>query len=151
MFVWLLILFVTIPLIELALLLRVAQAIELGPTIALVLITGILGAALARREGFRTWARVQADLSAGRMPTSEIVDALLILVAGVVLITPGLITDLIGFALLVPPIRGAFKRKMAEHFKSRIVTIHPGTQTDHGFVDVEVNDARDATSESRLP
>ena len=151
MFGWLLLLFVSLPLIELALLLRVSQAIELGPTIALVLVTGVLGAALARREGFRTWMRVQADLAAGRMPTSEIVDALLILVAGVVLVTPGLITDAIGFALLIPPVRNALKRKVAKQFQSRIVMMHQGAPVDDGFVDVEVTAVRDASSENTLP
>ena len=151
MFGWLLLLFIALPLVELALLLRVAQAIELGPTIALVLVTGVLGAALARREGFRTWMRVQADLAAGRMPTSEIVDALLILVAGVLLVTPGLITDGIGFALLIRPVRNALKRKVAHHFRSRIVTIRRGAPDDDDFVDVEITEVRESPPENRLP
>ncbi|MCH7527539.1 MAG: FxsA family protein [Planctomycetes bacterium] len=141
MFLLLLILFVTVPLVELALLIRIAQAIDLLPTIILVVVTGIVGAALARREGLKTWTRVQADLADGRMPTAEIIDAFLILVAGVLLVTPGIITDLVGFSLLVPPIRNFYKRKVAGHFRSRIVMLHhpPGDE----FVDVEPTEAHD--------
>ncbi len=151
MFLWLLLLFVTIPLIELALLIKVAQTIELGPTIALVVVTGVTGAALARRQGFSTWKRIQTDLAAGRMPTSDIVDGLLILVAGVVLITPGIITDLLGFALLIPPIRGFLKRKAANHFRSRIVVMGHRTPTDDDFVDVQITDVSQGPSRTELP
>jgi UPF0716 protein FxsA len=143
----LLFLFVTVPLVELYLLIRVAQAISPIPTIALVVVTGIVGAALARHEGTKTWTRVQADLAAGRMPASEIIDALLILIAGVLLVTPGIITDLFGFSLLIPSIRSTYKKKVADYLRSRIVTLH--NQGDDSIIDVEVTDVRDA--EDRTP
>lgn len=159
MLFWLMLLFVSLPLIELWLLIRVAATIELGPTILLVIVTGVVGAALARRQGLRTWVRVQQDLAAGRMPGTEIVDALLILVAGVVLITPGLVTDAIGFSLLVPPIRSWIKRKVGDHFRANIVVTHQGMTVNNGinhassdgFVDVEASEARDLRNGSELP
>lgn len=148
MLLWLMLLFVTMPLVELWLLIRIAGVIDLGPTILLVVVTGVVGASLARRQGLRTWLRVQHDLAAGRMPGSEIVDALLILVAGVMLITPGLVTDSLGFALLVPPIRGFLKRRVADRFRSRIVVMNSGVVAGSGFIDVEPTDARDVDSRS---
>lgn len=150
MLAWLILLFVGIPLVELFLLIRIAQVISPLPTLALVVVTGVVGASLARRQGMKTWARVQSDLSQGRMPTSEIVDALLIFIAGVVLITPGIITDVFGFCLLVPSIRASFKLRVAEHLRSRIVMIQhpdsPGAEDD--IIDVEVTEASDVPPRS---
>jgi UPF0716 protein FxsA len=98
-------LFVTVPLAELALLVWVGRRVGLVPTVALVVVTGIAGAALARWQGLATLDRFRAALDAGRLPHRELVDGVLILVAGAVLLTPGLLTDLAGFLLLVPPVR----------------------------------------------
>ncbi len=148
MFFYLLLLFVLMPIIELSLLIRLAKAISLGPTLGIVILTGIVGAALARAQGVSAWNKVQRDLADGRMPTSEIVDALLIFIAGVVLITPGLITDVIGFTLLIPPARKIFKAKLASHFQSRMVFIHPGATDPYtaadDFIDVQATSAHDA-------
>jgi UPF0716 protein FxsA len=106
-------LFVIVPLVELALLIRLGQWIGLLPTVALVVITGIVGAALARREGLRTFLAMQADLRGGRFPVGRLLDGVLILVAGGLLLTPGILTDILGFALLVPGSRGWFKQRVA--------------------------------------
>lgn len=98
-------LFVTVPLAELALLVWVGRRMGLVPTVALVVATGLAGAALARWQGLATLARFRAALDAGRLPHGELVDGTLILVAGAVLLTPGLLTDVAGFLLLVPPVR----------------------------------------------
>lgn len=147
----LMLLFVGLPLIELALLLRVARMITPLWTLALVVFTGVLGATLARRQGLKTWRRVQSDLNEGRMPTSQIVDALLIFVAGVVLVTPGIITDAIGFALLVPSIRAVLKRKAADFMRSRMVITHNETPRRDAFVDVEPTSARDSDASDGPP
>lgn len=149
MLILLLFLFIAVPLVEIFLLIRVAHMISIVPTLALVVVTGIVGAALARREGTKTWTRVQADLAAGRMPASEIIDALLILVAGVLLVTPGIITDVFGFSLLIPSVRNTYKTKVAAYLRSRIVTIH--NQGDDSIIDVEVMDVRDLEDRSTLP
>lgn len=101
----LILLFIALPFVELAILLRVDQAIGLFYTLALVVLTGVLGAALARSQGFRVLAEIQREMSLGRLPGPQILDGVMILVAGVLLITPGLITDSIGFLLLVPGVR----------------------------------------------
>jgi UPF0716 protein FxsA len=98
-------LFVLVPLAELALLVWIGRHVGLAPTVALVVVTGILGAALARRQGTATWRRFREALEAGRPPHRELVDGILVLLAGAVLLTPGLITDVAGFALLVPALR----------------------------------------------
>ena len=137
----LLILFTVVPLVEVIILFRIAEYLSWSATIALVVVTGVLGTWLARREGLRVLGRIQADLAAGVPPTGAMVDGALILVAGLVLVTPGVLTDLCGFALLIPPIRTWVKRRLAEAFRRRIAHV------DHGgpapFIDVEAT-GRDA-------
>jgi UPF0716 protein FxsA len=109
--------FILVPLAELALLVWIGRHVGYLPTVALVVVTGILGAALARRQGTATWRRFRAALDAGRPPHRELVDGILVLLAGAVLLTPGLITDVAGFALLVPALR-----RRAGGWLTRIVT-----------------------------
>jgi UPF0716 protein FxsA len=109
----LLALFVIVPLVELVLLIRLGQWIGLLPTVAVVVITGVAGAALARREGLRTLFSMKSDLRSGRFPVGRLLDGMLILFAGGLLLTPGILTDILGFALLVPGSRGWFKRLVA--------------------------------------
>lgn len=120
MFMRLLALFVLLPLAELALLIRIGQWIGLGWTLALVVGTGFLGATLARRQGLRVWIAIQAELRAGRMPARELMDGLLVLIGGIVLLTPGILTDLAGLALLVPVTRSAFKRILQRRLERAI-------------------------------
>ena len=141
MFVWLLLAFTVVPLVELSLLIRIGRAIGGWPTIGLVVLTGVLGAALAKHEGLRTWQGIQLELAQGRMPAHEMVNGIMILVAGLLLVTPGIITDAVGFALLVPPIRNLLRTRLTEHFKQRMVIMTPGPdapgRADDGFIDVE--------------
>jgi UPF0716 protein FxsA len=115
------ILFTAIPLVELWLLFQLSGLFGFWTTIAVVLGTGIVGASLARWQGWRVLARVQTDLRQGTMPADAIGDGVLILVAGVLLITPGVLTDLFGLSLLVPPIRillkAGIRRWLAKHAK----------------------------------
>lgn len=120
MFVRLLLLFTVVPLVELALLIQLGRVIGLVPTIAIVLLTGFTGAALARWQGLAAIRRVQEEMAAGRVPTGALVDGLLILLAGAVLLTPGLLTDITGVLLLIPPIRAAVRRALVEAFRRRI-------------------------------
>ncbi len=123
---WLIVLFVTIPLAELALLVWVGGQVGLAATVALVIVTGILGASLARSQGLATLARFQRRLAAGELPHQDLVEGILILVAGAVLLTPGLITDVAGFLLLVPVVRGAVRRWLVARFSARMVLVTPG-------------------------
>ena len=98
-------LFTLVPVVELALLIRIGGLLGTAPTLLLVIGTGFAGAWLARREGLRGWRAVRDEMAGGQLPGESLIHALLILVAGVVLITPGVLTDIAGILLLVPPVR----------------------------------------------
>lgn len=120
MFLRLLLLFTLVPLVELMLLVEIGRVVGLGPTLALVIATGIAGAWLAKVQGLAVLGAVRADLEAGRVPTGRLVDGLLILIAGAVLLTPGLLTDIFGFALLTPPGRRVVRRMVSRGFSRRV-------------------------------
>ncbi len=102
--------FTLVPVLELYLLIKIGNAVGLFNTLVLVVLTGFAGAFLAKRQGMQTMLRVRAQMQAGHMPTEDLVDAAIIFMAGVVLLTPGLLTDIAGLALLFPPTRFHFKR-----------------------------------------
>ncbi|PAY16026.1 exlusion protein FxsA [Rhodopirellula sp. SM50] len=106
----LLLLFITVPLVELYLLLQLADVTGAGPTFLLVIITGIIGSWLAKREGLIAWQKFQLALAEGRMPSREIQDGLMIVFSAALLLTPGLLTDIVGFAMLVPVGRNLIRR-----------------------------------------
>ena len=110
MFLRLFLLFTCIPLVELYLLLQIGSVIGAVNTFLLVIITGVLGAYLAQQEGIRTLERIRTLMARGEMPGEPLIDALLILVAGFVLITPGILTDLLGFLMLIPATRAPIRR-----------------------------------------
>ena len=140
----LLILFTVVPIVEIALLIQIGKAIDVWPTIGLILLTGLVGAALARHEGLRTLRQIQDELEHGRMPGKQLVDALMILVAGALLITPGVLTDGVGFALLLPPVRTILRRVLEKRFRAQftISNIHMNANDD--FIDVEAHPVDDS-------
>ncbi len=125
----LILLFTLVPFAELALLLWLSDVTSLGVTLSLVVITGIVGAWLARMQGFQTWMKIQQQLSRGEAPAGSLVDALLIFVAGALLLTPGILTDVVGFSLLIPPIRSVIKSRLAARFRSSMVMQTHGSNT----------------------
>ena len=154
MLLYLLLAFTLVPVVEVMLLRELAERIDWWPTIAVVLLTGVVGAWLARREGFKTISRIQSDLAAGKPPTSAVIDGVLILIAGIVLVTPGVLTDLCGFGLLIPPIRRWVRGWLGKALRKRIVVIRPGTQgssADDQFIDVPGSgyDVREPSQEDR--
>jgi len=116
----LVLLLTVVPLAELYLLLWIKDRTSVLFTFGLVLATGVAGAALARWQGFLAMQRIQKDLSAGRMPAGALVDGFLIFIAGALLLTPGILTDLFGFSLLIPPLRAIVKRMLADRYRSKI-------------------------------
>lgn len=112
--------FVLVPLAELALLVWIGERVGLLPTVALVVATGILGAWLARRQGLATWGRFRAASAAGRIPGRELLEGVLVLVAGAVLLTPGILTDVAGFLLLTPPVRRRLVRAIEARVRIRM-------------------------------
>jgi UPF0716 protein FxsA len=119
----LLLLFIVVPLIELALLLQLAKRTSPILTLTLVIATGALGAILARQQGVRVLLQIRRQLNAGRLPTRALLDALMIFVAGALLVTPGILTDLFGFSLLIPACRRRYRTWLAKRFQSS-VTLH---------------------------
>ncbi len=108
--------FTLIPVFELYLLIKVGTVIGGLNTILLVIISGFVGAWLARAEGMNTMIKLRTNLSQGLMPAEELIDAVIIFAAGIVLITPGLITDVFGLLLLWPPSRNWCKRMLRKKF-----------------------------------
>ncbi|HEV3022913.1 MAG TPA: FxsA family protein [Pirellulales bacterium] len=119
MFVRLLLLFTLLPLVELILLAWFSAHTDWRLTVLFVVGTGVLGAGLVRWQGWRTWRRIQDDLARGDLPADALQDGLLVLVAGVLLITPGVLTDAVGVLLLLPPVRRLVKSHLRRRFKAR--------------------------------
>lgn len=115
----LLLLFILTPLAELALLVYVGTLIGVWYTILIVVATGVIGAALARHQGLATLRRIRANLEQGIIPSIEIFEGALILVGGLLLLTPGMVTDLIGFSMLLPPTRRSAGRWLFSAIRRR--------------------------------
>lgn len=114
------ILFIVVPAVELALLIEIGSQIGALSTFALIVTTGIVGAALAKRAGLDVLKRINAETAAGRLPTGALVDGAIILIAGALLVTPGVMTDAFGFACLVPGFRGVMKRLVVRYFERAV-------------------------------
>ncbi len=116
MFGKLFLLFALVPVAEIYVLVSVGGVIGVFPTIALVLLTALAGAHLARMQGLSTMVRIRENLDQGFMPAEELLDALLIFLAGMALLTPGFLTDLCGLLILLPATRNVFKRWLRKKF-----------------------------------
>jgi UPF0716 protein FxsA len=130
----LLLLFIVLPAVELALLIEIGQRIGTLETLALIVVTGVVGASLARSQGLQLIARVQEQLGRGEMPADSLVDGLMILVASALLVTPGILTDIFGFLCLTPGFRTLVKREVIRRFERAVAEnrIHVDTS---GFTD----------------
>jgi UPF0716 protein FxsA len=113
-------LFTLVPLIELSILVYIGQQSAWWVPILLVIVTGVVGAALARWQGWQVLQRIRADAAAGRMPADAMIDGFLVLLAGILLVTPGVLSDLVGVALLIPPVRALVKRGATAWIKRNI-------------------------------
>jgi UPF0716 protein FxsA len=142
MFLRLALLFIGVPLIELALLVHIGGLIGFWPTMGIVVLTGFAGALLARLAGLHVVLQIKREVLSGRMPVAHLFDGLLVLIGGIVLLTPGLLTDIFGFALLVPwsrrYVREALRRRVQRMVDARrvdIVGFGRGVQIDDGAPD----------------
>ena len=142
-------LFLGIPVIEISLFVTVGKAIGLGATLALVILTALLGSALIRLQGLRTWLQARASLERGEMPVRELFDGLCIFAAGIALLTPGFFTDAIGLLLLLPPVRAL----IAERLVRSLVVVYPGRgpgpRSDPTIIETEFHEVRDERDEGR--
>jgi len=112
--------FITVPLVELGILIKVGQYLGVPATLGVVVLTGVLGSALAASQGSRALSGIRDDLLAGRMPAQSILDGVLVFSAGLLLVTPGLLTDSVGFFLLVPPGRRWLRGVLTRRLRSKI-------------------------------
>ena len=148
MFGRLLFLFIVVPLVDLFLLLWISKHTGLLATIVLVIITGVIGASLARRQGSFVKGQIKDRLSQRQMPADLLGDGAMIMFAAGLLLTPGLLTDLLGFSLLIPAGRAFYKRIVADKFKSSVQVqqfpmpgqSQPNRQNDPNIIDGEVVD-----------
>jgi UPF0716 protein FxsA len=114
--------FIVVPIVELALIIEVGQAIGVLPTIAILLLDSILGSLLLRSQGRSAWRRFNDAARAGRVPHREALDGALVIFGGALLLTPGFATDVLGLLLLVPPTRAVARRLLARAIGRRLVT-----------------------------
>ena len=124
---WLLV-FVLTPLIEMYILIEVGGIIGAWPTIALVVLTAVIGIGLIRAQGFATLTRGVARLNAGELPATEMVEGVMLALAGALMVTPGFVTDAAGFVLLTPPVR----RRLAAELLRRFVSVGQANAGERG-------------------
>lgn len=113
-------LFVIVPIVELILLIEIGQLVGLLPTIALVMFTGVTGAWLARAEGVRVFFQFQRELASGRLPGQSVLDGISVLIGGAFLLTPGVLTDVVGFSLLLPFTRRRIQARIRKRLERRV-------------------------------
>jgi UPF0716 protein FxsA len=116
----LILLFILVPIAELYVIIQVGGAIGVGPTIALLILDGFLGALLLRHQGRSAWVRFNRALAENRLPHKEVLDGVLIIFGGALLLTPGFLTDVFGLIFLIPPTRAAVRALMARIVKGRL-------------------------------
>lgn len=153
MFPPLLILLLVVPLLEIFVLIQVKDVIGVPLTIVSLLAVSLLGAWLLKREGLATWRRLRETMRRGAMPTSELTDAVMIIFGGALLLTPGFVTDVFGFLLILPPTRaplkGAFRRILGGWFLTQ--SGFAGKASRGAYAARVIRRRRDPASTARKP
>ncbi len=126
MFIRLLLLFSLVPVIEIYFLIEVGSRIGTLNTLAIILVTGILGAYLTRQQGFYVISQIRSTSGEGRIPGKELLHGLFVLIGGITLLTPGLLTDIAGFTMLIPYFRNIYVEKAFNFFKDKVHTGYSG-------------------------
>src|SRR5215207_10999733 len=117
----LVLLFIVVPIAELAILIQIGQLIGIWWTIALLVADAVLGSLLARSQGRLAWRRFNEALRSGRPPAREVMDGALVLFGGALLLTPGFLSDILGLVLLLPPTRAVIRTILVRRFAGRMV------------------------------
>ena len=143
-----LVIFIVIPFVELAVFASVSEHIGIWTTLLLAFVTAIIGGLLVKFQGLQTFHALQKALNQGQMPLSEIFDGFCLVAAGALLITPGFVTDTLGFALLIPAFRGFLKHCIRTHTSWSVSSHHAqwsGTDDDviEGEYETVSENARD--------
>ena len=113
--------FLLVPIVEIYVIVQVGQQIGALPTVLLLIFESALGAWIVRHEGRRAWGALQTAATSGQLPSRELADAALVLVGGTLLLTPGFVTDLVGFFFILPPTRPLARRLLIGFFMRRAV------------------------------
>ena len=124
MFGYLLLLFTVVPAVELLLLIEVGTHIGAAPTLMIIVLTGVVGATLARIQGLAVLGKIQAQLNRGELPTEDMLHGVMILIGGLVLLTPGFLTDAFGFLLLFPLTRDIIKQVLKRQLQRVVAQQH---------------------------
>ncbi|MGB2782958.1 MAG: FxsA family protein [Atribacterota bacterium] len=119
-FTKLLMLFIIVPVTELYLLIEVGKKIGTLTTISIIIFTGILGAYLVKHQGFMILRKIQNDLNEGTIPEDSLIQGVIILAGGILLLTPGFVTDIVGFIFLIPTSRNVVKKYLLKWLKGKI-------------------------------
>lgn len=128
--------FLLVPLVEIAFFVVIGNAIGLWPTLAGVLLTAVAGALVLRWQGLSLINEIRTSMGAGRLPARALADAMMVAIAGLLLLLPGYFSDLIGILLLIPPVRSAIYRYLA----SRVRVVSTTTTASYGFGPRQVAD-----------
>ncbi|HEV2814381.1 MAG TPA: FxsA family protein [Solirubrobacteraceae bacterium] len=131
----LVVLFITVPIVELFVILQIGDWLGLWPTIGLLIADSILGSLLMRSQGRAAWRRFNEALQAGRPPAREVLDGVLIVFGGALLLTPGFVTDVVGLTFLLPPTRAVLRGLLVRRFAGRMIVA--AGQPRHRDFDVE--------------
>lgn len=133
--------FVIVPIIEIMVLIHVGELLGAWPTIAIVIFTAWLGAKNVRQQGIATLQSVQNKMAHGEMPSDEIITGLLLLIAGILLVTPGFVTDIFGLLLLIPKMRALLIKSVQQHIQvNQVMYGSSFTQPNSSFNHDEEND-----------
>ena len=132
----LVLLFIAVPIAELAVIIQVGQAIGVWWTIGLLIADSILGSWLMRHQGRTAWRRFNEAVGVGRVPTREVLDGALVIFGGALLLTPGFLTDILGLVLLIPPTRVLVRKVLARRLTLRMVAAANRPRAPHAY-DVE--------------
>jgi len=148
---WLFLLFLAVPLIEIGLFIQVGGLIGLWPTLAIVVLTAVIGTSLMRQQGALAMSQIRTSFQELRDPAEPLAHGAMILFSGALLLTPGFFTDAVGFALLLPPVRAAAYRWLSKHMVVRTVGVGPAPQQPRPGQDVIEGDFEDVTPTHRPP
>lgn len=158
MLIYLVVIFLVIPLIEVTLFVAIGSQIGIAATLLLCIGSAVLGAAIVRQQGLDTLARLQDRLRRGEMPTTDLAEGAAILAAGILLITPGFFTDAIGFVLLIPPARRQIIAWLGRRIAGDVRTFYsrrqdPSADRSHGpaVIDLEAEEVDETKGNPASP
>lgn len=149
-----LIIFVLIPLAEVFTFIQVGGEIGVLKTLLLCVLTALIGGYIVRQQGLETLMKAQVSLRKGNLPLSELFDGFCIVIAGALLLTPGFVTDIIGFCLLIPFLRQILRKILSKYSQFQTLTPHPTSRPKDGVIEGDyehVNDAHEKLDKSDKP